>query len=132
MEPITTLTIRGKQYPITAADAFMDNGACVQLILRGPRLGRSPHPELTQKAIRELRAFRQIAGAQAMERQPCPFCGSNETGITHIKKRIVVVCLNCSASGPTLEDETDNWRMNDCRVIMLWNHRGQWPSLPNA
>ncbi|MBC8125822.1 MAG: Lar family restriction alleviation protein, partial [Gloeobacteraceae cyanobacterium ES-bin-144] len=51
--------------------------------------------------------------SRVIERKPCPFCGSSETGLTHLRKMVVVTCLNCGAHGPPLEDQTESWRLND-------------------
>jgi hypothetical protein len=68
---------------------------------------------------------------QSTHREPCPFCGAQASGLTHQNKHVVVMCGNCGAYGPELLDESDNWNENDYRAILLWNHRGKWPSEPN-
>lgn len=69
--------------------------------------------------------------ARIVERNNCPFCDSDCTGLSHSDGYKVMICLNCGAKGPYLIDKTGDWNRDDFRAIAMWNQRGGWPS-PNS
>lgn len=56
------LKIGRREFDITEADKFMDNGACVQIITRRIPAGswNMTSPILTKKAIRDIGAFVRV------------------------------------------------------------------------
>lgn len=57
------LKIGRHEYEISAQDAFMDNGSCVQLLTQSLEKGTweyRPNPKLSKRAIREIEAYERI------------------------------------------------------------------------
>lgn len=62
----------------------------------------------------------------APELKPCPFCGSNEIGHSFgvSRKTLCVVCMECAASGPFAEGDTEQPSVWE-EAARLWDTRAK-------
>ena len=63
MTTLITLKIGRNSYDVTAETRFMDNGHCVQLLVKNKTMdkwGRGASPKLSKRAIKEISCFVRV------------------------------------------------------------------------